>query len=290
MSLFGAHISIAGGIYKAFQRGDELGCDAIQIFTKNQMQWSASPLSAEDVSKFKECAGKYRPRRVMTHDSYLINLATPEEDKLEKSRNAFLDEINRCEQLGIDLLVFHPGAHMESGEQTALRAIAENINWAHRESTGSQVVTVLEITAGQGTTVGYSFEHLRDIIGQVKDKSRVGVCMDTCHMFAAGYDLRTNKVYEDTWREFESVIGFDHLKAFHINDSKKPFASRLDRHENLGKGYMGLDPFRLLLNDERFTDIPMVLETPGGDSWFVRNLRTMRDLVGQKPAATDPVR
>lgn len=288
MSVFGAHVSIAGGVYKAFQRGDEMGCDAIQIFTKNQMQWRASPLGGEDIDKFKEYAARYRPQIVLTHDSYLINLASPEEDKLEKSREAFLDEIQRCDQLGIDLLVFHPGSHMDAGEERALKAIAENLNWAHRETEGSAVKTVLELTAGQGTNVGYTFEQLREIMDMVKDQSRIGICMDTCHMFAAGYDIRSRRAYEQTWERFDSVLGLENLLAFHINDSKKPFNSQLDRHENLGKGYIGLEAFRLLLNDQRFRHIPMVLETPGGEEWFLKNLNIMRDLVGCETEATGP--
>ncbi len=288
MCVFGAHVSIAGGVYKAFQRGDELGCDAIQIFTKNQMQWSASPLKDEDISRFREYSGKYRPRAVMTHDSYLINLASPEEDKLEKSRAAFLDEIQRCDQLGIDLLIFHPGSHMDTGVDRGLKAIAESLDWAHAETAGSSVKTVLEITAGQGTNVGYTFEQLRDIIGMVEDQSRMGVCIDTAHLFAAGYDIRTRDVYEGTWRQFEDVLGLKNLMAFHINDSKKPFNSRLDRHENLGKGYIGMEGFRLLFNDDRFADVPMVLETPGGDEWFMKNLEAMRGLVGQEEGAAGP--
>ncbi|MBS1271836.1 MAG: Endonuclease 4 [Candidatus Marinimicrobia bacterium] len=288
MSLFGAHVSIAGGIYKAPIRGEELECDAIQVFTKNQMQWSAKPLKQEDTDKFKMNMEKYRPNSVMTHDSYLINLGSPEDKKLEKSRNAFLDEIQRCDQLGIDLLVFHPGSHLEAGERRALDTIADSLNWAHEQTPDASVISLLEIAAGQGTNVGYTFEQLMDMIENVKDKSRVGVCMDTCHMFAAGYDIRTKDTYEATWKEFENVIGLDWLKAFHINDSKKPFKSNLDRHENLGKGYIGLEAFRLLLYDERFTGIPMVLETPGGDEWFTKNLKAMRGLVGKTKEVEGP--
>ncbi|MCF7804503.1 MAG: deoxyribonuclease IV [Candidatus Marinimicrobia bacterium] len=288
MSLFGAHVSIAGGIYKAPLRGEELGCDAIQVFTKNQMQWSAKPIVDEDAKKFKECMESRRPSSVMTHDSYLINLGSPEDDNLEKSRDAFKNEIDRCHQLGIDLLIFHPGSHLGAGEQHAIDTIADSLNWAHKETPGASVITLLEIAAGQGTNVGYTYEQLMEIMENVKDKSRVGICMDTCHMFSAGYDIRTKNTYEQTWTEFEKVIGFDWLKAFHVNDSKKPYNSRVDRHENLGNGYIGLEAFRLLLNDERFTDIPMVLETPGGDDWFMKNLEAMRGLVGQTSEATGP--
>lgn len=288
MKLFGAHVSVAGGVFKAPMRGEELECDAIQIFTKNQMQWNARPLKEDEITKFKDELDHHRPQSVVTHDSYLINLGSPEEKKLEKSRNAFLDEVQRCDQLGIDLLVFHPGSHLKSGERAALDTIADSLNWTHEQTPDASVKTLLEIAAGQGTNVGYTFEQLIDIIENVKDKSRVGVCIDTCHMFCAGYDIRTNESYENTWKEFEKVIGYDWLEAFHINDSKKPLDSRVDRHENLGHGYIGLEAFRLLLNDDRFDNIPMVLETPGGDKWFRKNLKVMRELVGQDKEADGP--
>lgn len=288
MKLFGAHVSVAGGVFKAPMRGEELECDAIQIFTKNQMQWNASPLKEDEIAKFKDEMQHHRPQSVVTHDSYLINLGSPEEKKLEKSRNAFLDEVQRCDQLGIDLLVFHPGSHLKSGDRAALDTIADSLNWTHEQTPDATVKTLLEIAAGQGTNVGYSFEQLIDVIENVKDKSRVGVCIDTCHMFCAGYDIRTKETYENTWKEFEKVIGYDWLEVFHINDSKKPLNSHVDRHENLGHGYIGLEAFRLLLNDERFDDIPMVLETPGGDKWFRKNLKVMRELVGQKEKANGP--
>lgn len=275
---FGAHVSTAGGVYNAPGRGEELGCDAIQIFTKNQMQWAAKPIPEEDAQKFKEAFKSSRPEHVMTHDSYLINLGSKEDDKLEKSRAAFLDEIQRCDQLDIPYLIFHPGSHTGAGERYALDTIAESLNWAHEESKDAHVLSLLEIAAGQGTNVGYTYEHLIDIIENVEDKTRVGVCMDTAHMFAAGYDIRTKSAYEATWKEFENVIGLRWLKAFHINDSKKEFGSKVDRHDNLGEGLIGLDAFKMLLNDERFDGIPMVLETPGGDKWFKKNLKIMREL------------
>jgi len=282
MKKFGAHVSIAGGIYNAPERGERLGCDAIQIFTKNQMQWSSPPLESGDISQFKKNLASHRPGDVMTHDSYLINLGSPEEDKLQKSRAAFLDEIQRCDQLGIPYLVFHPGAHMKAGEQHALDSIAESLNRAHAETPDAKVVSLVEITAGQGTNVGYTFQQLKEIIEQVRDQSRIGVCIDTCHMFAAGYDIRSASAYEQTWKEFETVVGIEWIKAFHLNDSKKELGSRVDRHENLGMGFLGLEPFRLLVNDDRFDDIPMVLETPGGDKWYKKNLLILRDLIGQE--------
>lgn len=288
MNFFGAHVSVAGGVYKAPARGEELECDAIQIFTKNQMQWSAKPLTDDEAEKFQANMEKYRPQSVMTHDSYLINLGSPDEKKLEKSRDAFKIEIERCDKLGIDLLVFHPGSHLDSGDRAALDTIADSLNWAHEQTPDATVITLLEIAAGQGTNVGSTFEQLIEVIENVKNKDRVGVCMDTCHMFGAGYDIRTKETYEATWTEFEKVIGLDWLKAFHINDSKKPLGSNLDRHENLGKGYIGLESFRLLLNDERFTGMPMVLETPGGDDWFTKNLKVMRELVGHTEPAEGP--
>lgn len=277
---FGAHVSIAGGIYKAPQRGEKLECDAIQIFTKNQMRWDAKPLKNDDIQKFKEEFIQRRPNHVMTHDSYLINLGSPEEDKLAKSRSAFLDEIQRCDQLGIPYLIFHPGSHTGAGEKYALDMISNSLNWSHRETKGSEVITLLEIAAGQGSNVGYNFEQLMEMIENVKEQSRVGICMDTAHMFAAGYDIRTKAAYEATWKEFEKVIGLKWLKAFHINDSKTEFGSKVDRHENLGQGMIGLDAFEILFNDERFDGIPMVLETPGGDKWYKKNLDLMRGMVG----------
>ena len=277
---FGAHVSIAGGVYNAPKRGEKLGCDAIQIFTKNQMQWAAKPIPDEDARKFKEAFASSRPKHIMTHDSYLINLGSKEDDKLEKSRNAFLDEIQRCDQLDIPYLIFHPGSHTGAGERYALDTIAESLNWAHNQTKDVKVMSLLEIAAGQGTNVGYTFEHLIDMIENVEDKSRVGICMDTAHMFAAGYDIRTKEAYESTWKEFENVIGLEWLKAFHINDSKKEMGSQVDRHDNLGEGFIGLDAFKMLVNDERFDGIPMVLETPGGDKWYERNLKIMRELSG----------
>ncbi|HKJ66439.1 MAG TPA: deoxyribonuclease IV [bacterium] len=288
MKKFGAHVSIAGGVYKAPERGEKLGCDAIQIFTRNQMQWDSPPLSEDDVAKFRANVEKRRPSVVVTHASYLINLASPEDTKLEKSRAAFLEELQRCESLGIPYLVFHPGSHMGAGETAGMETIADSLNRAHAETGQSSVRTLLEITAGQGTNVGYTFEQLMVIIEQVSDQTRIGVCLDTSHMFAAGYDLREKKAYQQTWRQFDAVIGNRWLHVFHINDSKKALGSRVDRHENLGRGYLGLEAFRLLINDDRFDGIPMILETPGGNPWYVKNLKIMRDLVGEQKEAAGP--
>ncbi len=288
MKILGAHVSVSGGISKAPERGEILGCDAIQIFTKNQMQWATPPLRKDEVSKFKVSLAAHRPSAVVTHASYLINLGTPDETKLEKSREAFLEELRRCEALGIPYLVFHPGAHMGAGEAAGLKTIAESLNRAHAETDESSVMTLVEITAGQGTNVGYTFEQLMEIIEQVRDKNRMGICLDTSHMFAAGYDLREKKAYHVTWREFERVIGPKWLHVFHLNDSKKALGSRVDRHANLGRGYLGLEAFRLLLNDECFDGIPMILETPGGNPWYVKNLKIMRQLVGEAKEAAGP--
>ncbi len=276
---FGAHVSVAGGVDKAPARGEKLDCKSIQIFTKNQMQWEAAPLENRAIQNFRENVEKYHIDTVVTHASYLINLGSPEEEKLEKSRQAFLEEIQRCHQLNIPYLVVHPGAHMGSGESEALDTIAESVNWAHAETEGSAVMTLLENTAGQGTNVCYDFGHLKTIIENVKDQSRIGVCLDTSHLFAAGYDLRTENAYNQSWEKFERAVGFEWLKVFHLNDSKKELGTRVDRHDNLGKGHLGLEPFRFLLNDERFFGIPMILETPGGDKWYAKNLKVMRELV-----------
>ncbi len=277
---FGAHVSTAGGIYTAPVRGEKLQCDAIQVFTKNQMRWKAKPISDEDAALFKKAFAESRANHVMTHDSYLINLGSKEDDKLEKSREAFLDEIQRCHQLDIPYLIFHPGSHTGAGERFALDRIAQSVNWAHESSKQTDVITLLEIAAGQGTNVGYTFEHLMDMIENITDKDRVGICLDIAHMFAAGYDMRTKSTYEATWKEFEQTIGLQWLKTFHINDSKKELGSKVDRHDNLGQGLIGLDAFRMLFNDERFSGIPMVLETPGGEKWYKKNLQLMRKLAG----------
>ncbi len=268
MKYIGAHVSAAGGVENAPVNAHKIGADAFALFTKNQKQWSASPLTADNIRLFKDNCLKYNilPENVLPHDSYLINLGHPEAEGLEKSRNAFLHEMQRCEQLGLKLLNFHPGSHLKkTDEESCLETIAESINIALANTRG--VTAVIENTAGQGTNLGFTFEQLQYIIDCVADKERVGVCIDTCHMFAAGYDIRTESTFEETWDIFDQIVGFDYLKAMHINDSKKELGSRVDRHESLGKGFIGIDNFRYLMSDPRFNNIPLILETPNPDIW-----------------------
>lgn len=268
MKFIGAHVSAAGGVENAPKRAHEIGAKAFALFTKNQRRWEGPPLTEKNIEGFKAECEKYgfSMEQVMPHDSYLINLGHPEEKQLQKSRNAFLDEMQRCEQLGIKLLNFHPGNHLSKiSVEECLDRNAASLNWALEQTEG--VTAVIENTAGQGTSVGYKFEYLAHIIDGVKDKSRVGVCIDTCHAFAAGYDLSTEDGFEDMWQKFEETIGFEFLKGIHLNDSKNPIGSRVDRHDNIGEGEIGNRGFELLMNDPRFDDIPMILETPNTERW-----------------------
>ncbi len=277
----GAHVSASGGVYNAPLNAMKIGARAFALFTKNQRQWVAKPLDTETIDKFKKALDEsgILPKHVLPHDSYLINLGHPEVEKLEKSRAAFIDELERCELLGLDRLNFHPGSHLEkltkkqkedaafieSIENRCLDVIAESINIALDKTKG--VKAVIENTAGQGSNLGYKFEHLARIIEQVEDKSRIGVCIDTCHMFTAGYDIRTREAYDKTWNEFGDIVGFEYLSGMHINDSKPPLGSKVDRHHSLGKGEIGLDAFRFIMNDERMNDIPLILETIDETIW-----------------------
>ncbi len=268
MKYVGAHVSAAGGVENAPLNAQKIGAKAFALFTKNQRQWVAKPLTKESIEAFKANLQKIgiAPEQVLPHDSYLINLGHAEQEPLQKSRNAFLDEMQRCEQLGLPLLNFHPGAHLNKiSEEQSLEIVADSINWALDQSSG--VTAVIENTAGQGTTLGYSFEHLAHIIDKVEDKSRVGVCLDTCHTFTAGYDLRTVAACDETFAEFERIVGFSYLRGMHLNDSKPELGSRVDRHDSLGKGKIGLECFRYLMNDARFDNIPMVLETIDDSLW-----------------------
>ncbi len=264
----GAHVSAAGGVENAPVNAHRIGATAFALFTKNQRQWVAKPLTEESISQFKANCEKYgyQPQQILPHNSYLTNLGHPEKDALQKSRDAFLDEVQRCELLGLDRLNFHPGSHLNKiSVEECLKKIAESINLTLEKTKG--VIAVLENTAGQGSNLGYSFEQLRKIIDGVDDKSRVGVCIDTAHAYSAGYDLKTQEGFEKTFREFEEVVGFEYLKGMHLNDSKKEFASRVDRHDSLGKGTLGLEPFERIMNDPRFGDIPLILETPDVSLW-----------------------
>ena len=268
MKLIGAHVSTAGGVENAPINAHKIGAKAFALFTKNQRQWTAKPLSDKNIQEFKANCEKYgyAPQQILPHDSYLINLGHPDKLALEKSRNAFLDEMQRCEQLGLDRLNFHPGSHLKKTSiSECLQTIAESINISLDKTSG--VCAVIENTAGQGSNLGYSFEQIAEIIENVEDKARVGVCIDTCHAFTAGYDISTTSGFDHVFNEFDRIIGFRYLKGIHLNDSKKELASRVDRHEVIGKGFIGLSAFEILMNDDRFNDIPMVLETPDSDNW-----------------------
>ena len=264
----GAHVSASGGVENAPLNAREIGATAFALFTKNQRQWVAKPLTAESIDAFKaNCreAG-YGPHQILPHDSYLINLGNPDIEALNKSKAAFLDEMQRCEQLGLDRLNFHPGGHLNKAtDEECIRLIADSVNQVLDQTEG--VIAVIENTAGQGSHLGYTFEQIAGIMELINDQSRIGVCIDTCHAFTGGYELRTREAFEETFDQFEKVIGFSFLKGMHLNDSKKDLGSRVDRHDSLGEGYLGLDPFRWIMTDPRFNDIPLILETPDDSKW-----------------------
>lgn len=268
MKYLGAHVSASGGVENAPLNAEAIGARSFALFTKNQRQWVAKPLEKESIRKFREHCEKYdyKPFQILPHDSYLINLGHPEKEPLEKSRAAFLDEMQRCEQLGLDRLNFHPGSHLNKiDKEGCLRIIAESVNITLDKTKG--VTAVIENTAGQGTNLGHTFEQIRFIIDHVEDKSRVGVCIDTAHAFAAGYDLKSAEGYESVFSDFGSIVGFSYLKGMHINDSKKEMGTRVDRHDQIGDGTIGSDLFVRLMNDSRFDDIPLILETPDENRW-----------------------
>jgi len=279
--LFGAHVSIAGGIFNAPLYGKEIGCDVIQIFTKNQIQWKIPFLQAEDIKHFKENRLKTGVIPVTVHSSYLVNIAGPDDNVTEKSINDLACELERAEVLNIPFVVFHPGAHKGIGEKYALKSIAENINKIFSKSNSKSTFLLLETTAGEGTTMGYKFEHFAEIFNKLKDLSRIGVCIDTCHIFAAGYDFRDEKSYYETIEKFDKIVGLKFLKVFHLNDSKFPSGSKMDRHEEIGEGNIGLNGFRILVNDERFKDMPGILEVPGNITGYKRNVNILRSLTNE---------
>lgn len=268
MKYIGAHVSASGGVDNAPRNAHSIGATAFALFTKNQRQWAAPPLSEEQIATFREACQTlgYKPEQILPHDSYLINLGHPENEGLEKSRASFLHEMQRCQQLGLDRLNFHPGSHLKKiSEQESLALVAESINIALDKTEG--VTAVIENTAGQGSNLGYAFWHLSYIIDRVEDKSRVGVCLDTCHSFAAGYDLSTEEGCDKVFAEFESEVGFKYLRGMHLNDAMKPLQSRVDRHTPLGEGFLGITPFRYIMQDARFDGIPLILETPDEERW-----------------------
>ena len=268
MKYFGAHVSASGGVENAPLNAHTIGATAFALFTKNQRQWTAAPLSPKSIEAFGgNCrTDHYQPAQILPHDSYLINLGHPDEEGLRKSRAAFLDEMRRCEQLGLDRLNFHPGSHLgQITIEECLRRVAESINLTLAATRG--VTAVIENTAGQGSNVGFAFEHLAAIIERVEDKSRVGVCIDTCHAFAAGYDLGSEAACDRTFDELERVVGFGYLRGMHLNDAMKPLGSRVDRHQSLGEGTLGMTVFRYIARDKRCDDMPLILETPDESRW-----------------------
>jgi len=278
MKFIGAHVSAEGGVQNAPLNAKAIGAKAFALFTKNQRQWFSSPLSKNSISAFRENCEKldFKPFQILPHDSYLINLGHPEMEPLGKSRASFIDEMKRCELLGLDRLNFHPGSHLnKSGIEECLSTIAESLNIALEKTKG--VIAVIENTAGQGTNLGHTFEQIRFIIDRVEDKSRVGVCIDTCHAYTSGYDVKTTKGFLETFEKFDSVIGFQYLKGMHLNDTKKDFGTRVDRHENIGTGFLGEETFSLVVNDSRFDDMPLILETPEESLWEeeIRKLYSM---------------
>jgi deoxyribonuclease IV len=283
MPLLGAHMSIAGGYYRAADAAAELGMETVQIFTKNNNQWRAKPLSDEDVRLFKEAINRHKLKIPCAHDSYLINIGSPNDELWQKSLDSLVIELERGEALGLAGVVMHPGSHVESSEKEGLKRIIKGLNEAIRRTKGFAVELWLENTAGQGTNLGHRFEHIAELIRRTKDSSRLGVCIDTCHVFAAGYGMKTKPEYQATMDELDDVIGLDRVRAFHLNDSKKPQGSRVDRHAHIGEGELGLEPFRYVLKDRRFRKLPMYLETKkedrGGEPMDAINLRTLRSLL-----------
>ncbi len=278
--LVGAHMSIAGGIHRAFERGVEAGCRTLQIFLKNSNQWKAKPLTDEDRRLYSGAQKQSGIQPVVAHSSYLINLASPEEGLYRKSVAAFVEELERANFLGVPAVVLHPGAHKGAGEAAGIEAVAQALNHAFRR-VAPPVSVLLENTAGQGSSIGHSFEQLSAIFEKVRDKARIGFCLDTCHLFAAGHDISTVEGYRRTMRLFDRMIGAGKIRAFHVNDCRKPLGSRVDRHTHIGQGCIGLEAFRCLVNDRRFASVPKILETPKGDDlkYDLMNLRTLRGLV-----------
>ena len=283
---FGAHMSTSGGLHRAFALGERAGCDTIQIFSKNQQQWRGKPLGEAEIAQFRAEQQRSGLGPLIVHDSYLINLASPKDDLWEKSIAAFGDELERCAALGIPYLVTHPGAHTGAGEAAGLQREIDALNRLLDAGVGGDTIILLETTAGQGTCLGHRFEHLAELIAGAHHPERVAVCADTCHLLAAGYDIRTPEACAATFAEFDRVIGLDRLKAFHLNDSQKDLGSRVDRHAHIGQGCVGLEGFRAIVNDPRFDGLPMLLETPKGDDLAedIANLATLRGLIAPATA------
>lgn len=284
MEMFGSHLSISGGMHNALLEAEKLGFDTVQVFTKNQQQWKCPPLVGESVEQWASHCKRLKFKKTVSHDSYLINLASPDEALRAKSVSLFVEELRRCVALGIPNLVTHPGAHMGEGEEVGLKRVAASLDVVHAQVPADGVITCLEITAGQGSSLGYRLEHLATIIELVKEPERLGVCLDTAHLFAAGYDFRGRK-YAKFRKELDSTVGVRAVRVLHLNDSKKDLGTRVDRHDHIGKGFIGLDGFRPFVRDEAFANIPKILETPkdkdpeSGRDWDAVNLDTLRSLM-----------
>jgi deoxyribonuclease-4 len=281
--MFGSHLSIAGGMHLALLDAQRLGFDTVQVFTKNQQQWKCKPLDEKAIAEWKAHVGRVGFKQTVSHDSYLINLASPEAAGWEKSIALFVEEIRRCAQLDIPYLVTHPGAHVGSGEEAGLKRVAAGLDIVHQQIDAPNVITCLEITAGQGSSLGYKLEHLAEIIQLVRDPDRLGVCLDTAHLFAAGYDFRGRK-YGKFRKQLESTVGIERMKVIHLNDSKKELGSRVDRHEHIGLGKIGLEGFRPFMRDKAFKKVPKILETPkvkheDGRDWDEVNLEVLRGMM-----------
>jgi deoxyribonuclease-4 len=283
----GAHMSIAGGMERAIERAAAVGCAALQVFVKSSNQWAARPLAADEPARFRDARAASGIGPIVAHDSYLINLATPDDALFEKSIAAYVEEMRRCDALGIESLITHPGSHVGKGSEYGVRRIAEAIDEIHRRLPETCARVVLETMAGQGGSVGTTFEELAGIIAATRHADRIGICLDTCHVFAAGYDIRTPRGWDETMRRLDGTVGLDRLRAVHLNDSKKGLGCRVDRHEHIGRGHLGLEAFRLVMNDPRLAAVPLILETPKGDDCRedVENMTTLLGLVG---AATVP--
>lgn len=275
--ILGAHVSASGGVDKAPARGKELDINAIAIFSKNQRQWKAKPFSEEEVQRWHEEIKANDIHQAVSHDSYLINLCAPDPEKLKKSIDGLTDEVERGELLGLTHVIAHPGSHLKEGEQWGVDKIAESISEIHKRLPGYKSKITLEITAGQGTNLGYTFEQIAEMIDKSEQNDRLAVCFDTCHAYSAGYDIVEK--YDEVWEEFDRIIGLDRLQVFHINDTKKPLGSRVDRHEHIGDGLLGSKPFERLVNDDRFASLPAILETPEGDDGYAKDLNLLRSLI-----------
>lgn len=277
----GSHMSIAGGVDKAFARGESVGLEVMQIFTKNNNQWEGKPFDPDTVNRYFQERERTGIDLVFSHDSYLINLCATNPDTLERSRRAMLDELQRCDELEIPYLVAHPGSHLGEGESKGLKKIAQSLNGIFRKLPKGKAILLLENTAGQGTNLGYRFEHLAEIRDQVKEPERVGICFDTCHAYAAGYDLSTEAGFKKVFKELDKTVGLERLKVFHLNDSKKPLGSRVDRHDHIGKGTLGLEAFRFLMRSRKFKNHPFALETPKSEDLHedVENIATLKSLL-----------